>query len=140
MYKSFYILLFLSTNLFASDLGITGVIDTPSARMQNDGTLKITFSHQDIANITNITYQATPWLETTIRYAYGSLPYKDRSYGAKITLLKESELKPSIAIGVQDILGTGVFSSEYIVASKKIKNTLKAFNLNNILMKKFFDK
>ena len=31
--------------------------------MQNDGTLKITFSHQDIANITNITYQATPWFE-----------------------------------------------------------------------------
>ncbi len=122
MYKFFYILLFVSTNLFASDLGITGVIDTPSARMQDDGTLKITFSHQDIANITNITYQATPWLETTIRYAYGSLPYKDRSYAAKITLLNESEFKPNIAIGVQDIIGTGVFSSEYIVASKKIKN------------------
>ena len=123
MYKFFYILLFLSTNVFASDLGITGVIDTPSARMQNDGTLKITFSHQDIANITNITYQATPWFETTFRYAYGSsYNYKDRSFAAKITLLKESELKPNIAIGIQDILGTGVFSSEYIVASKKIKN------------------
>ena len=122
MYKFFYIILFVSTNLFASDLGITGVIDTPSARMQDDGTLKITFSHQGIANITNITYQATPWLETTFRYAYGSLPYKDRSYAAKITLLKESEFKPNIAIGIQDIIGTGVFSSEYIVASKKIKN------------------
>ena len=97
MYKFFYIILFVSTNLFASDLGITGVIDTPSARMQDDGTLKITFSHQGIANITNITYQATPWLETTFRYAYGSLPYKDRSYAAKITLLKESEFKPNIA-------------------------------------------
>lgn len=122
MYKFFYILLFVSTNLFASDLGITGVINTPSARMQADGSLKITFSHQDIANITNITYQATPWLETTFRYAYGALPYKDRSYGAKITLLEESDLKPNIAIGIQDIIGTGVFSSEYIVASKKIKN------------------
>ena len=124
MYKFFYILLFLSTNVFASDLGITGVIDTPSARMQNDGTLKITFSHQDIVNITNITYQATPWFETTFRYAYGSsYNYKDRSFfrKAKITLLKESELKPNIAIGIQDILGTGVFSSEYIVASKKLK-------------------
>ena len=123
MYKFFYIILFVSTNLFASDLGITGVINTPSARMQADGSLKITFSHQDIANITNITYQATPWLETTFRYAYGSsYNYKDRSFAAKITLLKESEFKPNIAIGIQDIIGTGVFSSEYIVASKKIKN------------------
>ena len=121
MYKFFYILLFVSTNLYASDLGITGVIDTPSARMLDDGVLKVTFSHQDIANITNITYQATPWLETTFRYAYGSA-YKDRSYAAKITLLKESDFKPSIAIGAQDILGTGVWSSEYIVASKKIND------------------
>ena len=121
MLRFIYILLFVSTNLFASDLGITGIIDTPSARMQDDGALKVTFSHQGIANITNITYQATPWLETTFRYAYGAA-YKDRSYAAKITLLKESGIKPNIAIGAQDILGTGVWASEYIVASKKISN------------------
>jgi len=111
----------MSTSLHASDLGITGVIDTPTARMQDDGALKVTFSHQDLANITNITYQATPWLETTFRYAYGSA-YKDRSYAAKITLTKESRFKPTIAIGAQDILGTGLFGSEYIVASKKISD------------------
>ncbi len=121
MFKFFCILIFLSTNLFASDLGITGVIDTPSARMQDDGKLKVTFNHQRIANITNITYQATPWLETTFRYTYSEL-YQDRSYAAKITLLKESDFKPNIAVGIQDILGTGVWGSEYIVASKKISD------------------
>ena len=105
MYKFFYILLFLSTNVFASDLGITGVIDTPSARMQNDGTLKITFSHQDIANIYNITYQATPWLQSTFRYSIfnpsnpirnssGIDGLNDRSYSFKINLVNEGRYKP----------------------------------------------
>ncbi len=117
----FYIFLFFYSNLTASDFGITGVIDTPSARMKNDGALRINFNSQDISNTTNITFQATPWLETTFRYTYGDL-YKDRSYAAKVLLLNESRFKPSIAIGIQDILGTGIFGSEYIVASKKINN------------------
>tara|TARA_B100000902_G_scaffold107412_1_gene109247 strand:- start:6406 stop:8442 length:2037 start_codon:yes stop_codon:yes gene_type:complete len=120
MYKFFLILLFLSTNLFSSDFGITGLIDTPSARSKHDGALKVTFSNQEIANITNITYQATPWLETTFRYTYGF--QKDRSYGAKFIISKENGIRPSVAIGAQDILGTGVWGSEYIVASKKINN------------------
>ena len=121
MYKVILILLFFSTNLFSSDLGITGLIDIPTARAQNDGALRVTFSDQNIAKISNITYQATPWLETTFRYTHGKI-YQDRSYAAKILIQKESLFKPSIAIGSQDILGTGLFASEYIVASKKIKD------------------
>lgn len=121
MHILLFLLISLSIDLYASDLGITGIIDTPSARMQDDGTLMVTVSHQDLSNITNITYQATPWLETTFRYNYGSA-YQDRSYAAKLTLAKESQYRPNIAIGIQDILGTGLFGSEYIVASKKISD------------------
>jgi hypothetical protein len=122
MYKFFYILLFiLSTNIKASDFGTTGIIDIPSARMDADGVLKITYSKQDIGNITNITYQATPWLQTTFRYTDNE-NYKDRSYSAKITLTKESALMPNIAIGIKDIIGTGTWNSEYIVATKKVHN------------------
>lgn len=121
MNKLSYIIFFiLSANLSASDFGTTGLLDIPTARMENDGALKISFSHVDFANITNITYQATPWLQTTFRYTYGD--YKDRSYSAKITLLKESRFKPNIAIGIKDIIGTGVWSSEFVVASKKIND------------------
>ena len=121
-YNFIFILLFVLINdLSASNFGTTGVINIPSARMQDDGTLNITFSHQKIANITNITYQPTPWLETTFRYSYGAY-YKDRSYSAKITLINESNLKPQVAIGLKDILGSGVWGSEYIVASKNINN------------------
>ena len=121
MNKILYMLLFiLSTSLNASNFGTTGIIDIPNARMERDGILKVSFSHHDVANITNITYQATPWLQTTFRYTYGD--FKDRSYSAKIILLKENEFKPNIAIGVKDIIGTGAWSSEYIVASKSINN------------------
>lgn len=129
-----YILLFFivfnSSQVYASDLGMTGLIDIPTARMMNDGDIKATFSSQKIANITNITYQATPWLETTFRYtifnpdnplrnSYNIDGLSDRSYAAKFRLKKESNIFPEIAIGLQDIVGTGAWSSEYLVASKQ---------------------
>ena len=114
------VLLFINNNNFASNFGTTGIIEIPSSRMLDDGDMKITFSNQEIANITNITYQATPWLQTTFRYNYGK--YQDRSYSAKITIFNEGNNHPEVAIGVKDLLGTGLFSSEYIVASKNVDN------------------
>ena len=118
-----------------SDLGTTGIIDTPSARMLSDGLIKTTISSQKIANIANITYQATPWLQTTFRYTVfnpensvrESIPtvidgLNDRSYSAKLTLKKETRLLPEIALGIRDLIGTGAWASEYIVSSKKINN------------------
>ena len=127
-------LIFSSTISFSSDLGNTGLIDTPTARMMEDGYLKGSYSTQKIANITNLTYQATPWLETTFRYTVFNPDNKkdrynpnidglnDRSYGVKIRLREESKFLPQIAIGMQDILGTGAWSAEYLVSSKKIGN------------------
>ena len=62
------IISFFVVNAESSDLGTTGLIDTPTARMLNDGDFKASLSFQKIANIYNSTYQATPWLETTFRY------------------------------------------------------------------------
>ena len=99
MYKYFFLILFIQPiNLSASDFGTTGLIDIPSARMLNDGILRLTYSNQKIANITNITYQATPWLQTTFRYTIFNPDnpvrntqtidgLNDRSYAAKIKIL-----------------------------------------------------
>ena len=113
----------------SADLGTTGLIDIPTARMLNDGDFKLTFSSQQIADITNLTYQATPWLETTFRYTIFN-PDKpnrnafdvenDRSYGVKVRLFNEGKYWPQVAVGIRDILGTGAWGSEYIVSSKKI--------------------
>ena len=126
------LLSFFCSVVNASDLGTTGIIDIPSARMLNDGDLKITLSSQKIANITSITYQVTPWLESTFRYTifnpsnpirgtlYPEDGINDRSYGVKFKLIGESKYIPQIAVGVQDVFGTGALSAEYFVASKKI--------------------
>ena len=112
----------------ASDFGTTGLITTPSARQMPDGHLAATVSSNPVVNIFNITYQATPWLETTFRYSvfnpYGqqasSDVLRDRSYEAKFRLVRESDLFPELAVGIRDILGTGVWGGEYLVGTKQI--------------------
>lgn len=110
-----------------SDFGNSGLITVPSARHKADGSLTATISSDQVANLFNITYQATPWLETTFRYTIFN-PYdrefsrdtlRDRSYEVKLRLLNERKILPQVSIGVRDILGTGVWSAEYLVASKK---------------------
>ena len=123
------ILLVLGASIVsASDLGTTGLITTPTARQMQDGHLAATISSNRVVNIFNITYQTTPWLETTFRYSvfnpYGrqrsSDVIRDRSYGAKIRLVSEERIVPEIAIGIRDILGTGVWGGEYLVGTKQV--------------------
>ena len=93
-----------------------------------DGSLAATVSSNQIANIFNISYQATPWVETTFRYSVFN-PFeidgsrdglRDRSYEVKARLFKEGTVRPQLVLGVRDILGTGVWSGEYLAASKKL--------------------
>ena len=110
----------------ASDFGTTGLVTLPTARMQADGSLTATIARNEVVDIYNVTFQATPFIETTFRYSIfnprdrvQSLDaLRDRSYEVKIRLLSESTSMPEIAIGIRDILGTGVWSGEYLVASK----------------------
>ena len=82
----------LSHSTFASDFGSVGLIKIPTARMAADGELRATISREEVADIYNISYQATPWLEATFRYSifnprnysYSSDDLRDRSYEAKV--------------------------------------------------------
>ena len=47
--------------------------------------------------------------------------YKDKGFNFKLRI-KEEGIFSSIAIGINDIAGTGLYSSEYIVASYGIEN------------------
>ena len=55
--------------------------------------------------------------------------YKDKSFDAKFLLFKETNYLPAVAVGVRDMAGTGVFSSEYLVASKRYNNIDLTFGL-----------
>lgn len=111
----------LQSNVFASDYGTTGLIDVPSARFESDGVLSIGASNDDRHRQFHITYQATPWLQGTFRYSgFNDFFHWDRNYEVKARLWKEELYLPQVAVGIRDIVGTGVFGSEYVVASKRI--------------------
>lgn len=121
------ILLSISVRGLASDFGGLGLLDMPSARMRADGSLTLGTSQQDTEDLYSVSYQALPWLEGSFRYAVqnpgdklGSLERnRDRSFELKGLLVRESAFAPAVAIGLRDLLGTGVFSSEYLVANKR---------------------
>ena len=110
----------------ASDYGVTGLIDMPTARMQDDGSFRTTVALDGRNRQYAITYQVTPWLEGTFRYTgwNDQAVYTwDRNYEFKARLLREDSYLPAVAVGVRDLFGTGVFGSEYAVATKRIGNT-----------------
>lgn len=116
----------------ASDWGGVGLMQTPSARMADEGEVSITASHTSPYSRYTVSMQPMPWLEGSFRYISianrryghaslsGDQNYKDKSIDLKIRLLQESRWFPEVAIGARDIGGTGLFSSEYLVASKRV--------------------
>ena len=44
----------------------------------------------------------------------------DRSFDLQFQLWKEKDWQPSVALGFRDVLGTGIYSAEYLVATKQL--------------------
>jgi len=111
-----------------SQYGGVGLLDTRTARVLPDGYLAVTGSIKNPDDRIGFTFQPFPWLETTFRWSnnYAIRPEAgagqgaDRAFDLKIRLTQESQYIPEFAIGLQDFLGTGVYSGEYIVGSKRI--------------------
>ena len=53
--------------VYGSDYGTTGLIDVPTARMQQDGYLTVGAAFDGLHQSYFATYQAFPWLEATFR-------------------------------------------------------------------------
>ncbi len=72
-----------------------------------------------------VSWQALPWLEATYRLTerldatLGAGMTTDRAADVKIRLVEEDDWLPQIAVGLQDFIGTGLHSGEYVVASKR---------------------
>ena len=107
--------------------GEIGMLDMPSAHMADDGQFAFTMGDVGTTQRYVLSFQALPWLEASFRYShvpgFDSDPnFYDRSFGTKIRLWRESTYMPDISVGLRDILGTGIYSSEYLAASKHIGN------------------
>lgn len=114
-----------------SDWGTVGLLQMPSARMAEEGTISITASRVEPYSRYSFIYQPFEWLETGFRYSIitnrrfgsdafsGDRKYQDKSVDLKLRLLDETAYLPEVAMGLRDIGGTGLFSSEYFVANKR---------------------
>ena len=125
-----------------SNSGTVGLINMPSARLMPAGSLAFSWSDSDPYQRGSIIGTPFNWFEASYQYTdinnalysltpsfSGDQTYKDKSFDAKFLLFKETNYLPAVAVGVRDMAGTGVFSSEYIVASKRYNNIDLTFGL-----------
>ncbi|HTO40234.1 MAG TPA: YjbH domain-containing protein [Rhizomicrobium sp.] len=104
--------------------GEVGLLDMPSARMAEDGQIAVFGTALKHTQRVGLSFQALPWMEVSFRYSrlpkYTEIDKSDRSFGLKLRLLEESANLPELSLGLRDLVGTGAFGSEYLVASKRL--------------------
>ncbi len=115
----------------------------PSARFYDESVYGITFYNGDRDQKITFTSNPFDWLEASFFYMNieerqkcrsgidNSLfcqGYKDKGFNFKLRIKEEGKL-PAIAIGFNDIAGTGYYSSEYIVGNYGIGNTDLSFGI-----------
>jgi len=123
--------------------GVVGLINVPTARLYNEGVHGFTL--YDGTPDQKITLSSNPyeWLEASFFYTniqgrpYCEVEwdpvcqqdYKDKGFNLKLRIKEEGDSSPAIAIGLNDFGGTGLYASEYIVASYGFNDTDIHFGL-----------
>lgn len=115
--------------------GVTGLIDVPSGEAAPDGALSFSSTRFGPISRTTLSFQITPRLSGSFRYSAvrdwnfdGKQTfeiYYDRSFDLRYQILREGRYLPSVTIGLQDFIGTGLQSGEYIAATKTFGSTVK---------------
>ena len=122
--------------------GVIGLINMPTARFYNESSYGFTLYSGEPDQKITMTSNPFNWLEASFFYTnINNKPYcnvdddpvcdqdyKDKGFNFKLQL-KEEGVLPAFAIGINDIAGTGFYSSEYIVASYGINKTDFHFGL-----------
>lgn len=113
--------------------GTPGLIEMPSAFVRPDAEIGMTLGGFENQQRVSFNFQVTPRFSGTFRYSRlaewggpGTFDLYDRSFDLHYQLLTEGDLRPAVAIGLRDFLGTGVYSGEYLVASKTLSPRLRA--------------
>ena len=114
----------------ANSYGNVGLLQTPTARFAPEGTFRVGFSSARPYDSSFLTAHPYGWLEATFRYTkfrysdsegdFERDGYLDKSFDFKFRLSEETWNWPSLAVGIQDLGGTGLLSSEYVVATKRL--------------------
>jgi len=110
--------------------GMVGLINMPTARFFNESAHGVTIYDGTPDQKITLTSSPYDWFEASFFYTnvqdkpypyYEYQDYKDKGFNFKMRV-KEEGVLPAIAVGINDIAGTGLYSSEYVVASYGINN------------------
>ncbi len=119
-----------------NSFGQVGIIQLPSAESKPEGTISFTFNKNEIWKFGTLSVSPFDWLEASYFYyrpsdLYWTGPntrglYLDKGFNVKFSHEVQRLRKTNIAVGMDDFAGTGLFSKEYIVSTRKFSNNLKA--------------
>ncbi len=113
------------SNVSLNTYGQIGYINSPSAFNLPEASVSMSLKRDYPNRNLNFTISPFSWVDFTVFYVDivnkeypGGFKqsYKDKGFNMKLTL-KEKDKWPALAVGFNDIAGTGYFSSEYIVLS-----------------------
>ncbi|MGX5913539.1 YjbH domain-containing protein [Aliidiomarina sp. Khilg15.8] len=115
-----------------SHYGGIGLMQTPTARMADEGTVSLTYSDMKEYRRYSVSLQVLSWLEAVGFYTripnrlYSNFPgfsnnqmLTDKGFNVKARVWQESYWLPEVSVGFRDLAGTGLFDSEYVVANKR---------------------
>ncbi len=141
---------FLFPNLYGDSLiynslnnhGSIGLINMPTARFYDESSFGVTIYDGNPDQKVTMTSFPFDWLEASFFYTniqnqsycnnefdpVCEQDYKDKGFNFKLRI-KEEGILPALAVGINDIAGTGLYSSEYIVGSYGINKTDFHFGL-----------
>ena len=115
-----------------NSFGMPGNIDTPTAEVFPRGQFSVSSSVFGGTIRTNLSFQISDSLTTSFRYSRIPSPggdhngyFWDRSFDIHYLVKKQSYFFPSIAVGLRDFIGTGLYSGEYLVVTRNISPRLK---------------
>ncbi|MGE4465968.1 YjbH domain-containing protein [Sphaerochaeta sp.] len=119
----------------SSENGITGIFETPTARIMDENTVRVFFNQSKPYRNYGVGVSLYDRLELSGRFTeiigadmsetdedywggYGN--YKDKFVAAKLRIRKESKYLPEISVGLNDPHGTKLYGAQYFVMSKQL--------------------
>ena len=128
----FILIIFLPIKLLGYDSpnnssGISGYINMPSAIISDEGTVSFGLYRGDPERKILLKFAPYDWVEGSIFYSdltgieYGGgfkQSYKDKGFNIKFKLKDQGKF-PAVSLGLNDFAGTGIYSSEYLVATQR---------------------
>jgi hypothetical protein len=116
----------VSHNVF----GQGGLIHLPSAESKDEATVSFTYNDTGMWKMGTLTVNPFDWMEASYFYyrpkdlvgGTGVGKYLDKGFNIKFSYEPKKSYLPTIALGLDDFAGTGLFTREYVVATLPYKN------------------